>query len=409
MAKPTTTLTATQIKESKAKDKSYKLFDGGGLYLEVTPSGGKLWKLKYRFNGKEKKYSIGKYPSVTLAKARTIKEDLKTLISDGIDPNEKKKKDKQSQKLKDNKQINTFEKLALQRLNKVREDISESHYKRMLRGFENDCFPYVGSKSIDEVTADDIIEIMQRMEKRGVVESARKLFQAISKTYKWAVSNRYAKRNPANDIDLNELLGKKEVKSYSTFTDDENIRGLLLAIDGYQGEYTTKQALKLMSYTAVRTINIRHAEWSEIDFKSKQWNIPASKMKTKSDLIVPLTDSAIQMLKDTKELTGAYKYVFPSIKSKTAPMSDNTLLGAIRRLGFTKDEFTPHGFRSMFSTIAHEKSPFKYEAIEIQLAHSVGNSVSKAYNRAKYLDERVELMQWWSDYLDNLISDEGVE
>jgi len=402
MAKPTATLTATQIKGVKPKEKNFKLFDGGGLYLEVTPSGSKLWKLKYRFNGKEKKYSIGKYPSIELAEARIKRDELKILIANDVDPNEKKKKEKQAQKLQDEKQVNTFQNLALQRLNKVRDDISESHYKRMLRGFKNDCFPFIGSKNIDEVTADDIIEIMQRMEKRGVKESARKLFQAISKTYKWAVSNRYAQRNPANDIDLNELLGKQEVKSYATFTDDENIRGLLLAIDGYQGEYTTKQALKFMSYTAVRTINIRHAEWNEIDLKTKQWNIPASKMKTKNDLIVPLTDSAIKVLQDTKELTGAYKYIFPSIKSKTAPMSDNTLLGAIRRLGFTKEEFTPHGFRSMFSSIAHEKSPYKYEAIELQLAHSVGNSVSKAYNRAKYLNERRELMQWWSDYLDEV-------
>ena len=242
------------------------------------------------------------------------------------------------------------------------------------------------------------------MERRGVHDSVRKLYFSISKTFKWAVSNRIANRNPASDIDLGELLGKPQVKNYSTLLKDDEIRGLLLAIDGYQGEYTTKQALKLMSNTAVRTINIRYAEWGEIDFKTKQWNISASKMKTKTDLIVPLSQSAIKILKDMKEYTGNSKYIFPSTKSRTAPMSDNTLLGAIRRLGFTKEEFTPHGFRAMFSSITHEKSKFSHEAIETQLAHSVGTSVSRTYNRAMYLVERVALMQWWSDYLDEVKS-----
>lgn len=402
MKTPSTKLTDTKIKSAKAQDKDYKLFDSGGLFLLVTKSGGKHWKLKYYFENKEKKLSIGKYPEITLVEARKKREDAKALLANGIDPNQKKKKEATIKKQEEELQENTFKRIALQRLEKVKDTISESHYKRTLRGFENDAFRYIGDKPLDEITADDIIEILQRMEKRGVNDSARKLYHSISKTFKWAVSNRFAKRNPANDIDLNELLGKQVVTNYATLTADDDIRGLLLAIDGYQGEYTTKQALKLMSYTAVRTINIRYAEWGEIDFKRKQWSIPASKMKTKNDLIVPLSPSAIKILEDMQEYTGVYKYVFPSIKSKTAPMSDNTLLGAIRRLGFTKEEFTPHGFRAMFSSIAHEKSPFKYEAIEIQLAHSVGNGVSKAYNRALYLDERVELMQWWSDYIDNL-------
>jgi integrase len=402
MAKPSTPLTDTKIKTSKAKEKLYKLFDGGGLFLEVTPSGGKHWKLKYRFNGKEKKISLGSYPSVGLSDARTLRDENKKLIADGVDPSQKKQEDKELQNKQEAHNINTFKKLAIQRLDKVKDSISESHYKRTLRGFDNDCFKYIGDKPIDEVSADDIIEILQRMEKRGVHDSARKLYHSIGKTFKWAVSNRYAKRNPANDIDIGELLGKQQVTNYATFTDDANIRGLLLAIDSYQGEYTTKQALKMISYTAVRTINIRYAEWCEIDFNLKQWNIPAHKMKTKNDLIIPLAPPVIKILEDMRDFSGDCKYIFRSVKSRTAPMSDNTLLGAIRRLGFTKEEFTPHGFRAMFSSIAHEKSPFKYEAIELHLAHSVGNGVSKAYNRAKYLDERRELMQWWADYLDGL-------
>lgn len=406
MKKTSTTLTDTKIKSAKAQDKDYKLFDSGGLFLLVTKSGGKHWKLKYYFNGKEKKLSIGKYPLISLADARKKRDEAKALISDEVDPNQKKKQDIIIKQKEEQEQLNTFEIIALQRLDKVKDTISESHYKRTLRGFKNDCFKYIGSKSINEVTADDIIEILQRMEKRGVNDSARKLYFSISKTFKWAVSNRIAKRNPANDIDLNELLGKQKVTSYATLTADDDIRGLLASIDGYRGEYTTKQALKFMSYTAVRTINIRHAEWSEIDFKAKQWNIPASKMKTSTDLIVPLTPSATKILQEMQDLTGGGKYIFPSIRSGNRAMSDNTMLGAVRRLGFTKEEFTPHGFRAMFSSIAHEKSSFKHEVIETQLAHSIGNAVSKAYNRALYLDERVELMQWWSDYLDNLMSGE---
>jgi len=403
MAKPSIQLNDTKIKNAKAKDKDYKLSDGEGLYLLVSKAGGKHWKLKYYFEGKEKKLSLGAYPEKSLSDARELKTKNRKLIADGIDPNQKIKDDKAQQAIKKEHDLNTFENIALQRLTKVQNTISESHYKRTLRGFMNDCFPFIGAKPINDVTAEDIIEILQRMDKRGVHDSARKLYFSISKTFKWAVSHRIAKRNPANDIDLNELLGKKEVKNYATLLKDDEIKGLLLAIDGYQGEYTTKQALKMMGYTAVRTINIRHAEWYEIDFKTKQWSIPASKMKTKTDLIVPLSQSVLKILEDMREYTGNYKYIFPSIKSRTAPMSDNTLLGAIRRLGFTKEEFTPHGFRAMFSSITHEKSKFSHEAIETQLAHSVGSNVSRTYNRAMYLDERVELMQWWSDYLNELI------
>lgn len=402
MARTTTPLTDTKIRTAKPKDKIYKLYDGGGLFIEVTPKGGKHWKLKYRLNDKEKKLSLGSYPTITLIKARSLRDENKILIADGIDPSEKKKSDKQAEIQKEHDEANTFKKLALQRLDKVQSEISESHYKRTLRGFENDVFPLMGDKPINDITADDIITILQTMEKRGVYNSIKKVYQSIGKTFKWAVSNRLAQRNPAQDIDINELLVKKEVKSYATLTSDADIKKLLTAIENYQGEYTTKQALKFMSYTAVRSINIREAEWSEIDFKTKQWNIPASKMKTNNDLIVPLTPSAIKVLEDIKEFTGGYKYIFPSVKHKDTPLSDNTLRVAIRRMGIGKDEFTPHGFRSMFSSIAHEKSNFKYEAIEIQLAHSVGNSVSQAYNRAKYLDERRELMQWWSDYLDEV-------
>jgi len=402
MARTYIQLTDTQIKYAKPKEKDYKLFDGGGLYLLVTKRDSKLWRLKYKFDGKEKLLSLGAYPSISLAKARVLKERNKELVSSGTDPSKLKKEKKALQKQEKIKSINTFKKVALERLEKNQNDISESHYKRTLRGFENDTFPLIGHKPIDEVEAKDIIQVIKKMMGRGIRNSTQKVFQSISKTFKYAVAHGYATRNPANDIDLIELIGKGEVKSYATITDNTGIKNLLTSIKEYQGEISTKYALMMLAYTFVRPSNVRLALWSEIDLNAKQWVIPAKKMKTKDEFIVPLSDTLIELLKEVKLYSGDSPYLFPSTKSKTTPLSDGALLGSIRRIGYTKEEFTPHGFRAMFSTIAHEKSGFAYDVIETQLAHSVGNSVSQAYNRAKYLDERVKLMQWWSNYLDEV-------
>ena len=402
MARTIQALTATQIKQAKPKEKDYKLSDGGGLYLLVTKRNTKLWRIKYMFEGKEKLLSLGPYPEVTLSKARELREKYKTDIANGINPNEAKKEKKILQQEKELKAKNTFENIALERLEKQKDTFSEAHYKRTINAFKNDCFEYIGDKNINEVTAKDIIKILQIMNDRGVNDSARKLFYSISKTFKWAVANGKAERNPAADILLEEILGKKTKQHYPTITDNTGIKNLLTSIKEYQGETSTKYALLMLAYTFVRPSNVRLALWQEIDLNAKQWVIPAKKMKTKDEFIVPLSDTLIKLLKNIQLYSGESPYLFPSTKSKTTPLSDGALLGAIRRMGYTKEEFTPHGFRAMFSTIAHEKSPFKYDVIETQLAHSVGNSVSQAYNRAKYLDERVELMQWWSDYLDEV-------
>ena len=402
MARTIKPLTATQINQAKPKAKDYKLSDGGGLYLLITKAGGKHWKLKYKFDGKEKKLSLGAYPDITLLKARELREENKQLVANGSNPNELKKEKRELQKQEVIKSSNTFEKIALERLGKIREDISEPHYKRMYRGFINDTFPYIGSKSLDEIEASDIIIILQVMMSRGVRNSAQKVFQAINKTFKWSVANGLAKRNPCADIEVSEIIGKSQEVHYPTITDNQGIKNLLLSINEYKGETSTKYSLLMLSYTFVRPSNIRLALWSEIDFQSKQWVIPAKKMKTKDEFIVPLSDTLMELFQEVKQYSGNSPYLFPSTKSKSTPLSDGALLGAIRRMGYAKEEFTPHGFRAMFSTIAHEKSNFKYDVIETQLAHSIGNSVSQAYNRAKYLDERVELMKWWSDYLDEV-------
>lgn len=401
MAKPVKQLTDTQIKNAKVKEKSYKLTDGGGLYLLISPAGGKHWKLRYKHNSKEQTISLGSYPHIPLTKARLLREEYKVKIANGIQPNEEKRQKKLEKKIEEVKEHSTFKKLALERLTKEQPNISESHYKRTLRGFENDVFPNIGEKHIDDITAQDIIQLLKQMLARGVQNSASKVYQSISKTFKWAVANGFAKRNPAADIDAKEIIGTIKVNNYPTITSDEGIRNLLHKLQNYQGELSTKNGLLFLAYTFVRPNNINEAEWSEIDFTNKQWSIPASKMKMKSDHIIPLTESAIALLLEMKKYSHG-KYIFPNAKSANTPMSDGTMRMALRRVGISKEEFTPHGFRAMFSTIAHEKSSFSHEVIETQLAHSVGNSVSQAYNRAKYLNERKVLMQWWSDYLDAL-------
>jgi len=402
MAKAITPLTDTKIKTSKAKDKDYKIFDGGGLFLLVTKRNTKLWRLKYKFDGKEKLLALGAYPSITLNKARELREYNRELLANGINPAEQKKEKQELQHQEDNKHLNTFKAIALQRLEDKKDEISEAHYKRSYNSLKNDVYPIIGDIPITDIKARDIKKVLNKMMERGIRTSAKQVHSAISQTFKYAIAKDLAESNPAIEIGLSEIIGKSTKNHYATITDDKGIKNLLTSIKEYGGELSTKYALLWLAYTFVRPSNARLALWSEIDIKAKQWVIPAQKMKTRNEFIIPLSDTLIELLQEIKLYSGDSPYLFPSTKSKTTPLSDGALLGAVRRMGYTTKEFTPHGFRAMFSTIAHEKSPFKYDVIETQLAHSVGNSVSQAYNRAKYLDERVKLMQWWSDYLDEV-------
>jgi integrase len=240
------------------------------------------------------------------------------------------------------------------------------------------------------------------MQKKGIYESTKKTLNLLERIYKYAIAREYAEHNIIADFDKKIVLKKKTVRHHPTITDDKTIKLLLNAINNYQGEIVTKYALKIIPYLALRPIELRSMKWEYINFKDNIIVIPADKMKMRGDHIVPITSTVMQFLKELQEHTGDKAYLFPNVIYKDRYMSENTINTALRRMGFTKDEIVSHGFRSMFSTIAHEKSDFKHEVIETQLAHSIGNSVSQAYNRAKYLDERVELMQWWSNYLDEV-------
>ena len=415
MPRVVTPLNTKQIKALKPKDKAYTKADGNGLQLLIKPNGTKLWEFIYRspiYPNKRRKTSFGTFPNTTLLIARNKRAEYIAKIRNNIDPLDEKQEAKELKVQNDNKKKFTFELLsrALMEERLKSKEISEVHYKRVITAFENDAYPLIGKKVISEVTTSDIKSIISKVSKRGANESARKLYYAISKTFKTLITRdnadeaefNYQITNPPAALDLNDLVGKNRKKHYPTITDDKGIKNLLLSIKEYQGETSTKNALLMLAYTFVRPANVRLALWSEINFKAKQWVIPAKKMKMRDEFIIPLTDELLELLEEVKLYSGNSPYLFPSTKSKTTPLSDGALLGAIRRMGYNKEEFTPHGFRAMFSTIAHEKSHFKYDVIETQLAHSVGNSVSQAYNRAKYLDERVELMQWWSNYLDEV-------
>jgi len=406
MAKATKPLTDKEIKASKPKTKEYKLFDGGGLYISITPKGHKWWRLKYRFNGKEKRISLGVYPTVSLADARAKREELKKLISNGIDPSEKNKKEKKEAQKLEAKKKNTFYNVSQKWLQSYKNEVSENYHKKLGRALENYTYKkydkvHIKNTSIDEVTRLDIIAILEALKEKGLHETARRTMQILNKVYKYAVTHEYTPHNIIADIDSQIVLGKKIKQNYPTFTKKKDIKGLLLAIDEYQGSYSTKMALKVLSYLFVRSYNIRHMEWEEIDFKAKEWTIPADKMKMKKEFTLPLPHQVLTLLKELKANSLSKKYVFPSPIHKDRPLSDNALISALRRMGYTKEEFVPHSFRAMFSTIANEHGKER-NVIEALLAHKNGNEVESAYNRAEYKKQKREVIQWYADYLEGV-------
>jgi len=408
MARRTTPLTATEVKSAKPKDKDFKLFDGGGLYLLVTKSGGKHWKLKYRMAGKEKKISLGAYPSVSLSDARTLREKHKSEIAKQIDPNEKKKRAKEEIKQEEVKKENTFYNVSQKWLKSYADQVSESYHTRLGRALDNYVYPTIKKKSINEVTRLEIIAIMEDLKSRKLLETARRTVMLLNKVYKYAVTHELTPHNIVADIEVKDILGKKIKKHYPTYTKEKDIKGLLNNIDEYTGDYSTKMALKVLPYVFVRSYNIRYMEWKEVDFKTKEWIIPAHKMKTKTEFILPLPHQVITLLEELEDNRTNNKYVFPSFRSDGKPLSDNTLISALRRMGYSKDEFVPHGFRAMFSTLAYENANdtkghnYTGEVIEACLAHKEANKIKEAYNRSNYKEAMRGLIGWYADYLEGV-------
>ena len=387
-------LSDVQIRNAKPKDKPYKLTDGGGLHILVNPNGSKLWRLKYRVGGIEKLLSFGPYPQVSLIEARKKGIEAKGALRSGIDPSGAKKAQKASASGAD-----SFETIAREWFSKFSATWTPSHGDRILRRLERDVFPWIGQTPIKEVTAPGLLSVLRRIEARGAVETAHRASQNCGQVFRYAIATGRAERDPVPD--LRGALPPSRETHHASITDPREIGGLLRAIGGYEGGLIVRCALRLAPLVFVRPGELRRAEWTEIDWDKAQWIIPAEKMKMREKHVVPLSRQALEILKELQPLTGEGKYLFPSPRTSGRPMSDNAILSALRRMGYTGDQMTGHGFRSMASTLLNEQG-WHRDAIERQLAHAERDSIRAAYNYAQYLPERRKMMQAWADHLDGL-------
>ncbi len=391
-------LTDTAARSAKPGDKPFKLADEKGLFLLVHPNGSKYWRLKYRFAGKEKVLALGVYPEVRLAEARERRDQARKNLANGIDPSTAKRLSKQAVTLAHE---NSFEAVAREWFAKYSPGWAASHGDKIIRRFERDVFPWIGSRPIGEINAPELLTVLRRIEIRGALETAHRAHQNCGQVFRYAVATGRAERDPSHD--LRGALPPTKERHHPSITDPKAIGALLRAIEGYQGAFVTKCALRLAPLLFVRPGELRKAEWCEIDLDKAEWRIPAEKMKMRAVHIVPLSAQAVATLRELHPLTGSGKHVFPGARNRNRPMSENTVNAALRRLGYSKDDMTGHGFRSMASTILNEQG-WNRDAIERQLAHGERDSIRAAYNYAEHLPERREMMQHWSNYLGALMS-----
>lgn len=388
-------LSDAAIRNAKPGDKAVRLFDGGGLYLEVSPVGGKLWRWKYRFDGKEKRLALGTYPDVSLSQARARHGDARKVLAAGVDPSEHRKAVKLARA--ENAE-NSFGAVALEMLAMRAKKNAKSTIVRNLRIVEKDLNPYIGSKPIAEITAPLLLSVLRKIEKRGAVETAHRARGIAGMVFRYAIATGRAERNPATD--LIGALEPPQTTHFASLTEPSEVAPLLRALWGYEGSPTVMAALKLAPLLFARPGELRAARWEDIDLDLAQWRYIASKTGTAH--IVPLSTQALDALKEIQPLTGRGEYVFPSLHGKGRPMSENTVNAAMRRMGFDSNTMTGHGFRAMARTILDEVLGFRPDYIEHQLAHAVRDPNGRAYNRTAHLLERTAMMQAWGDYLDQL-------
>ena len=393
-------LTDVAIRNSKPRDKPYKVGDTLGLFLLVQPSGGKLWRVKYRIDGKEKKLAIGIYPQVGLAEARRRRDAARELVAAGKDPGREKQREKVRSRIQAE---TTFDAIAAEFCQKRRRDgqkawavstATRSEYLlSLLKGS-------IGKLPITDIEPADVLIAVRKIERKGQLESARRTLQLAGAVFRYAVATARLPSDPTRD--LRGALTAPTVTHYGAIIDPARVGELLRAIDGYEGQPITKLAMQLAPHVFVRPGELRHAEWSEFDFEGALWTIPAGKTKMRKDHLVPLSRQSIAILEDLRTLTGPHGYVFPSLRSRKRPMSDNTINAGLRRLGYSTDEMTAHGFRAMASTLLNESGKWHPDAIERALAHGDSDRVRAAYHRGAHWKERVAMAQWWSDHLDQL-------
>jgi integrase len=385
-------LTDIAIKGAKPREKPYKLADEGGLFMLVTPKGGRWWRLKFRVDGKEKLLSLGVYPDVSLKDARQRRDNLRQQLASGVDPGAQRKAQKVAG-------ADTFEAVAREWFAKFSTNWAKTHSDKIIRRLESDIFPWLGSRPVGQITAPELLTCLRRVESRGALDTAHRAHQNCGQIFRYAIATGRAERDPA--ADLRGALPPVNGGHFATITDPAAIAALLRAIDGYEGTFVGRCALRLAPLVFVRPGELRGAEWTEFDLDKAEWRIPAERMKARVVHIVPLSTQALAILRELQPLTGSGRYLFPSLRTPARPMSENTINGALRRLGYGGNQMTGHGFRSMASTLLNEQG-WNRDAIERQLAHGERDEVRAAYNYAQHLPERRKMMQSWADYLDSL-------
>lgn len=387
-------LTDVTIKNAKAGAKPVRLFDGGGLYLELAPSGGRWWRLKYRFSGKEKRLSLGTYPDTSLKVARDRRDEARRLLADGTDPAIERKADKLAAQLEAER---AFKRVALAWLDHQSARWAPDTKAGVLASLEADAFPVLGPMPIADIRARDVMVMVRKIEARGVGETAARVLQRVRSVFRFAVREEWIETNPTLDVMAAEVLKPRQVKHRAALPDAE-LPEFLTKLDAYAGDSATAHALRLLLLTTVRPGELRGARWSEFDIPGARWRIPAERMKMKAEHLVPLSRQALDVLQAAAALRNESGLVFPSPYYPGKPLSENTLNSALARMGF-KGIATAHGFRALFSTVANECG-HDGDVIERQLAHVERNDVRAAYHRSTYLTQRADLVQWWADYLD---------
>ncbi|CAM4410410.1 tyrosine-type recombinase/integrase [Klebsiella quasivariicola] len=393
-------LNARQVDAAKPREKAYKLADGAGLYLEVVPSGSRYWRMKYRFNGKEKRMAFGVYPAVSLAQARALRDEAKKKLAEGIDPSFAKKEEKL---VRDVQLNNTFQAVALEWHGTKVARWSEGYASDIIEAFNKDIFPYIGQQPVNEIKPLVLLNVLRRMESRGATEKAKKVRQRCSEVFRYAIVTGRAEYNPA--ADLTSAMSGHESKHYPFLTVEE-LPDFFKALAGYTGSPLVVLAARLLILTGVRTGELRGAFWNEFDLEKAVWEIPAERMKMKRPHLVPLSTQALEIVQQLKGMTGQYPLIFPGRNDPRKTMSEASINQVFKRIGYT-GKVTGHGFRHTMSTILHEQG-FNSAWIETQLAHVDKNAIRGTYNHAQYLEGRREMMQWYGDFIDELRMSEAV-
>ncbi|HBT1975942.1 tyrosine-type recombinase/integrase [Klebsiella quasipneumoniae] len=387
-------LNARQVDAAKPREKAYKLADSAGLYLEVVPSGSRYWRMKYRFNGKEKRMAFGVYPAVSLAQARAVRNEAKKKLAEGIDPSFAKKEEKL---VRDVQLNNTFQAVALEWHGTKVNRWSEGYASDIIEAFNKDIFPYIGQQPVNEIKPLVLLNVLRRMESRGATEKAKKVRQRCSEVFRYAIVTGRAEYNPA--ADLTSAMSGHESKHYPFLTVEE-LPDFFKALAGYTGSPLVVLAARLLILTGVRTGELRGAFWSEFDLEKAVWEIPAERMKMKRPHLVPLSTQALEIIQQLKVMSGQYPLVFPGRNDPRKTMSEASINQVFKRIGYT-GKVTGHGFRHTMSTILHEEG-FNMAWIETQLAHVEKNAIRGTYNHALYFEGRREMMQWYADYTSTL-------